>query len=70
MTQEQMYTHTRGAHGRGYVAPCGDWSQWPGKRARHQKKCDQCKELMKMQTYKRFPGTIQKRNERNRDKKH
>ena len=54
-TQEKMYSHYRGAHGSGYEAPCGDWSQWPGKRARHQKNCDKCKELLQLKKRKNVP---------------
>ena len=32
-TPEQMYTHFRGAHGKGYRAPCGELYQWPVARA-------------------------------------
>ena len=58
-TQEKLYSHYRGAHGTGYTAPCGDWSQWPGKRARHQKKCDKCKELIKEKQQKYAASLVQ-----------
>ena len=32
-TPEQMYTHFRGVHGKGYRAPCGELYQWPAARA-------------------------------------
>ena len=32
-TPEQMYMHFRGAHGKGYRAPCGELYQWPVGRA-------------------------------------
>ena len=32
-TPEQMYTHFRGAHGKGYRAPYGELYQWPAARA-------------------------------------
>ena len=44
-TQERLYTHFRGAHGKGYTARCGHVFQWPGTCARHQGECDQCKEV-------------------------
>ena len=54
-TQEKMYSHYRGAHGTGYEAPCGNWSQWSGKRARHQKNCDKCKELLQLKIRRQVP---------------
>ena len=45
-TEERLYSHFRGAHGRGYDAPCGENFQWPGTRSRHQRKCDKCKAIL------------------------
>ena len=60
-TPEQMYTHFRGAHGKGYRAPCGELYQWPAARARHQGDCTPCKnhlELRKLR--KKFPMPFKK----------
>ena len=42
-TPEQLYTHYRGVHGKGYDTPCREHSQWPAHRAHHQKACTKCK---------------------------
>ena len=71
-TPEQLYTHFRGAHGKGYTAPCGDHFQWPGPRAKHQADCTSCKhkiELRKMKRkyplpYKKEPTTTVKQEHR------
>ena len=47
-TQDRLYTHFRGAHGKGYTAKCGCLFQWPGTRACHQESCDRCKELIQI----------------------
>ena len=44
-TPERLYSHYRGAHGKGYDALCGKNFPWPAGRARHQDECDTCKEL-------------------------
>ena len=59
-SNDKLYTHFRGAHGKGYTAPCGEWTQWPGKRARHQAKCDRCKELIKIQNLRKRPVQFKK----------
>ena len=41
-TPDRWYAHFRGAHGKGYDAPCGDHFNWPGARARHQEHCKIC----------------------------
>ena len=46
-TPERLYSHYRGAHGKGYDALCGKNFPWPAGRARHQDECDKCKELKK-----------------------
>ena len=45
-TKDRLYTHFRGAHGKGYRAKCGKHFQWPATRARHQQGCDPCKEII------------------------
>ena len=41
-THDRLYTHFRGAHDKGYDAPCGDHFNWPAARARHQADCKPC----------------------------
>ena len=40
--KDRLYTHFRGAHGKGYDAPCGKHFSWLGPRARHQEDCTPC----------------------------
>ena len=54
-SNDKLYTHFRGAHGKGYTAPCGFWTQWPGKRARHQVKCDPCIEFLAIKSSHKQP---------------
>ena len=54
-SNDKLYTHFRGAHGKGYTAPCGFWTQWPGKRARHQIKCDPCIEFLAIKSGHKQP---------------
>ena len=45
-TKERLRVHRCGYHGNGYTALCGKYTfQWPGKRQRHQKKCEECKAI-------------------------
>ena len=46
-TEDRLYTHFHGAHGKGYDSLCGQNFQWPGTRSRHQQKCDTCKAILK-----------------------
>ena len=41
--QANLQQHIRGAHGRGWVSPCGIKYSWLPKMFRHQKKCQKCK---------------------------
>ena len=45
-TSDKLYTHFRGAHGKGYDAKCGVHYQWPGTRARHQNSCTNCQVII------------------------
>ena len=63
-TPEQLYTHYRGAHGKGYDTPCGEHYQWPAHRARHQKACTKCKNYRELKKIKkRFPMPFKKENQ-------
>ena len=60
-TPEQMYTHFRGAHGKGYRAPCGKHYQWPAAQARHQEDCTPCKHHLELRKLKKkFPMPFKK----------
>ena len=60
-TWEQMYTHFRGAHRKGYRAPCGELYQWPAARAQHQGDCTPCKNHLELQKLKKkFPMPFKK----------
>ena len=63
-TPEQLYTHYRGAHGKGYDTPCGEHYQWPARRACHQKDCTKCKNYRELKKIKkRFPMPFKKENQ-------
>ena len=60
-TPEQLYTHYRGAHGKGYTAPCGAQYQWPAARAQHQGDCTPCKHQLELRKLKKkFPMPFKK----------
>ena len=60
-TLEQIYTHFRGAHGKGYRAPCGEQYQWPAAWARHQGDCTPCKHHLELRKLKKkFPMPFKK----------
>ena len=46
-TEDRLYTHFRGTHGKGCDSPCGQNFQWPGMRSHHQWKCDTYKAILK-----------------------
>ena len=52
-TLEQLYTHFRGAHGKGYDTPCGEQYLWPACRACHQKGCTKCKNFKELKNIKK-----------------
>ena len=47
-SKDRLYVHKRGAHGKGYVAYCGEKYKWPGKRQRHynSRKCATCNQAI------------------------
>ena len=56
-----MYTHFRGAHGKGYRATCGELYQWPAARAQHQGGCTPCKNHLELRKLKKkFPMPFKK----------
>ena len=41
-----LYSHKRGAHGKGYTSKCGKYNYlWPTGRSRHAVVCDECKDI-------------------------
>ena len=48
-TNEKLYSHFRGAHGKGNNAKCGKHFQWPATCARHQENCDTCKVIIEQE---------------------
>ena len=49
--------HMRGMHGPGYTTCCQAYTYpWPGKRNRHQIKCDTCIDIYQKCQLKKFPG--------------
>ena len=41
-----LYSHKRGAHGKGYTSKCGKYNyQWPTGQSRHAAVCDECKDI-------------------------
>ena len=48
-TQDKLYTHFCGAHGKGYNAKCGEHFQWPATRAHHQEKCTKCQLIIEQE---------------------
>ena len=60
-TPEQIYTHFRGAHGKGYDTHCGKHYQWPAGRACHQKDCTKCGHMIEFKKLKKkFPMPFKK----------
>ena len=45
-SQERLYSHKRGAHGKGYDSRCAQNFQWPATKARHQGKCTVCQDIL------------------------
>ena len=46
-TEANLRQHVRGAHGPGWVSPCGKRFSWPPKMFRHRKKCSGCQGIKK-----------------------
>ena len=43
---DHLYSHKRGAHGKGYTSKCGKYNyQWPTGQSRHAAVCDECKDI-------------------------
>ena len=55
--------HDKGSHGIGWHALCGQLCQWPHIRAKHQRKCDKCKDIKEERANK--PVNPQKFTRRN-----
>ena len=63
-TPEQLYTHYRGVHGKGYDTPCREHYQWPARCACHQKDCTKCKNYRELKKIKkRFPMPFKNENQ-------
>ena len=57
-TQDHLYSHQRGAHGKGYRSKCGKFTfQWPTGRARHQEVCNKCQAITAEEYKRKFVTT-------------
>ena len=61
-TPDHLYSHQRGAHGKGYISKCGKFQyQWPAGRACHQDVCDECQNIIAEEYKCKFvKGTVPK----------
>ena len=53
-SEYNLKQHTRGKHGKGWTALCGDHFKWKSKYNRHLKKCLECIALRKQKDKKRY----------------
>ena len=61
-SKDRLYSHQRGAHGKGYTSKCGKFNfPWPAGRARHALVCDKCKEIIQAEQAAKRKQTVLKK---------